>query len=299
MSVKFNVDTQVIYNIGDPMDHSCATYMHNAVYKLMNVNAVNLTTIIPKGGLSQFIEAAKTLGSAGFDLTTPHKADIVPFLDECEPAAAAFRCVNCVKIENGKLSGIGVDGIGLALAVKSRFGSLEGKKVLVLGAGSVAGLAVNELCKAGVSKITIANRTVEKAAFIAETIHNLHGFTCDCGPMEREFLLEAAKDATLVVQCTSTGRPEHAEYPGLCVTEVLPQDCKVVDVLYPDTQLLSAARARGLETMNGQRMMVFQQIPKMKFRFGIDFPEKLLPEVDEAVAVGVTMVKFRNEHQEK
>ena len=112
MAVKFTVDTQVIFNVGNPMDHSCSTYMHNAVYALANVNAVNLTAVIPKGGLSQFIEAAKVLKSTGFDLTTPHKADIVPFLDECEPAAAAFRCVNCVKIKNGRLSGIGVDGVG-------------------------------------------------------------------------------------------------------------------------------------------------------------------------------------------
>ena len=51
--------------------------------------------------------------------------------------------------------------------------------------------------------------------------------------------------------------------------------------------------------MNGQRMMVYQQIPKMKFRFGIDFPAELLPEVEEAVAVGVTMVQFRNSRHVK
>lgn len=299
MPLKFNVDTQVIYNIGDPMDHSCATYMHNAVYALANVNAVNLTTIIPKGGLEKFIEAARTLGAAGFDLTTPHKADIVPFLDACEPAAAAFRCVNCVKFEGEKLIGMGVDGIGLSLAVQARFGPVKGKAVLILGAGAVAGLAANELCKSGAARIFIANRTEEKARFIAQTLQQMHGFTCVCGPMEESFLREAAAAADLVIQCTSTGRPGEERYPALDVVQYLRPSCKVVDVLYPDTQLLEACRERGLETMNGQRMMVYQQIPKMKFRFGIDFPEELLPEVEEAVAVGVTMVQFRNSHRKK
>lgn len=296
MPVKFDVDTQIIYNIGDPMAHSCATFMHNAVYNLANINAVNLTAVIPKGGLEKFIEAARTLGVAGFDLTTPHKSDIVPFLDECEPAAAAFRCVNCVKFEAGRMIGMGVDGIGLSLATQAQFGPVKGKRVLILGAGAVAGLAANEFFMAGAKEITIANRTVERAWHIAETIEKLHGYTCTCCPMEERFLREAAEQADLLVQCTSVGRLSEKPYPGLCVVDALPSHCKVVDVLYPDTQLLAACRQRGLETMTGQRMMVYQQIAKMKFRFGIDFPETLLPEVEEAVAVGVTMVQFRNQH---
>ncbi|MDE7244148.1 MAG: hypothetical protein K2O18_09255, partial [Oscillospiraceae bacterium] len=219
MPVKFNVDTRVIYNIGDPMAHSCATYMHNAVYALANVNAVNLTAVIPKGGLPEFIQAAKVLGAAGFDLTTPHKADIVPFLDECEPAAELFRCVNCVKIEDGKLIGMGVDGVGLRMAVERRFGSAAGKRVLILGGGAVAGLAAAEFCKAGAAGLTIANRTVEKAEQIAKKIQSLYGFSCACGPLEKAFLQKAAGEADLVVQCTSTGRLGEAEYPALCAVD--------------------------------------------------------------------------------
>lgn len=297
MPVKYDVDTKIIYNIGDPMGHSCATFMHNAVYQLANLNAVNLTVIVPKGGLEKFIEAAYTLGAAGFDLTTPHKSDIVRYLDECEPAAAAFQCVNCVKIENSRLIGIGVDGIGLSLATQAQFGPVKGKRILILGAGAVAGLAANEFALADAKEITIANRTLEKAEHIAETIEKLHGYTCcRCCPIEADFLRDVAGQVDLVVQCTSIGRLTEAPHPGLCIVDALPSHCAVVDVLYPDTQLLAACRCRGLRTMNGQRMMVYQQIAKMKFRFGIDFPESLLPEVEEAVAVGVTMVQFRNQH---
>ena len=295
MPVKYDVDTKIIYNIGDPMAHSCATFMHNAVYQLANLNAVNLTAIIPKGGLKKFIEAAHTLGAAGFDLTTPHKSDIVRYLDECEPAAAAFQCVNCVKIEKGRLIGIGVDGIGLNLAMQAQFGPVKDKRILILGAGAVAGLAANEFALAGAKEITIANRTVEKAQHIAETIERLHDYTCLCCSIEERFLRRQRNKWILWYSVRPLGVWEKNHYPGLCIVDALPNHCAVVDVLYPDTQLLAACRRRGLRTMNGQHMMVYQQIAKMKFRFGIDFPEKLLPEVAEAVAIGVTMVQFRNQ----
>ena len=71
MRLKYDVDTKILFQIGDPLDQCCATYLHNALYEFANINAVNLSVPVPKGGLGDFVKAAKTIHAAGFDLTMP------------------------------------------------------------------------------------------------------------------------------------------------------------------------------------------------------------------------------------
>jgi shikimate dehydrogenase len=293
MNVKYNVDTKVIYNIGDPLDHSIAPFLFSKVYQYMNLNAVNLAAVIPRGKLAGFIQAARTLGCPGADLTSPHKRDIIPFLDECEPAAKAFGCVNTVKIKGDKLIGIGLDGSGLSLAVQNRLGPVGDRRALVLGAGPVAGLAAHELCLSGVSHISIANRTVEKARDIAETIESMHGVPCAYGPLEDAFLSETAKKAGIALQCTSLGRKGEAGLASYGFVSGLPADCFAVDVLYPETQFLAACARHNLKSLNGLCMMLYQQIPKIKFHFGVDVPQTAIPAFEEAAEVAVTLIRFR------
>ena len=43
MRLKYDVDTKILFQIGDPLDQCCATYLHNALYEFANINAVNLS----------------------------------------------------------------------------------------------------------------------------------------------------------------------------------------------------------------------------------------------------------------
>ena len=98
MRVKYNVDTHLIFQIGDPVDHATAPFLHNAMYDLANVNAICTPVFVPRGHLPEFIQAVKTIGASGFDITMPHKSDIIPLLDECDEASRVFNCVNHVKL---------------------------------------------------------------------------------------------------------------------------------------------------------------------------------------------------------
>ena len=46
MRVKYDTDTQLLFQIGDPLDHACACYIHNRMYELANLNAVNLNVVV-------------------------------------------------------------------------------------------------------------------------------------------------------------------------------------------------------------------------------------------------------------
>ncbi|MDO4269466.1 MAG: saccharopine dehydrogenase NADP-binding domain-containing protein [Eubacteriales bacterium] len=293
--MKYNVDTRLVFQVGDPMDQGCATFLHNAMYSYANLNAVCVTAVIPKGGLPPFIEAVRTLGADGFDLTMPHKTDILAYLDECDEASRAFRCVNHVKLRGGRLIGTGLDGAGMGMSVEAKLGAdVKGRHLLLIGAGAVAGPIAADLCMRGVSRVTIVNRTVEKAKYIAETLGRLYGVPCEYAPLCAEALNELAPQADLVVQCTSLGGGSWGSLESLDFVTRLPKHCAAADVLYPDTEFLQKARQAGLQTIDGRGMLFYQQLAMIDFRFGVKLPPAALLEAEEAVELAVAMRELRN-----
>lgn len=296
MRVKYNIDTKLVYQIGYPMHQGCASILHNAMFDYANVNAVCLALEVPKGGLGPFIEAAKTMGIEGFDITMPHKTDIIPFLDECDEASRAFRCVNHVKIRNGKLIGIGLDGVGMGMSIAHKAkGELRGRHALIIGAGAVAGPIAADLCTRGIREVTIVNRTVEKAEYIAKTLHDLYGVETHYGPMAPEVLDEVAPKIGLVVQCTSLGGNYAKGNIYLGFVSKLPADCIAADVLFPTTSFLEEAKRNHLQTINGEGMMYYQELALIDFRFGIKMPFEAMDEAEEALKIGIAVRDMRNE----
>lgn len=295
MRLKYDVDTQILFQIGEPLDQCCATYLHNALYEFCNINAVNLSVPVPKGGLAAFVQAAKVIGAAGFDLTMPHKTDIIPFLDECDPASRAFQCVNHVKIRDGRLIGVGLDGAGMGLSLEYERGDIAGRHALIIGAGAVAGPIAADLCTRGIRKFTIVNRTVQKAEYIADTLRDIYGAEIQAGPFTEEYLSQAAPDISLAVQCTCLGGGAHWEaFPHLGFVKLLPKDCIAAEVLYPDTAFLSAARERGLPTVSGKGMLYQQQLAMMEFYFGVKLGPDALEAAIEGLEVAIALRGARN-----
>lgn len=186
--------------------------------------------------------------------------------------------------------------MGSAIAEKA--GSLKGKKVLLLGAGSVAGPIGADLCQRGVSEVFVANRTVEKAKKTAETIGDYFGVKTGYGELTEEYLAGAASQADLVVQCTSLGMAGSAQqYQSLRFMERLHKDVLCADVLYPNTAFLDRAKALGLPVLNGLGMLLNQQIAMIEFRFGIKLPQKCLLQAEEALACAVTLRDLRDQRR--
>ena len=66
---------------------------------------------------------------------------------------------------------IGANAVSVSYAAvelaKKIFGSIENKHVLILGAGKMGELAIQNLHGSGASKVTVMNRTFEKAEELA------------------------------------------------------------------------------------------------------------------------------------
>ncbi|MDR2088694.1 MAG: hypothetical protein LBP73_05000 [Clostridiales Family XIII bacterium] len=298
MRLKYTVHTKLYFLIGDPMDHACSPYVNNMMYEYANLDAVCIPAVVPKGKLEPFISAVRLMNLPGFYLTMPHKTDIIEYLDDAEEMSLLFNSVNHVRNDGGKLVGIGLDGVGQAANIERAAGgpgSLADKKALILGAGSVAGPIAGDLCKRGIKKFAIANRTVEKARAVVAALKKYDsGVTAVCGPLHDGFLSEAARDADVVAQCTSLGLAGGCEdYDSLDFMKKLPSHCIAADVLYPTSGFLETARTLGLRRVDGTGMSLMQQKEIMKFQFGIDLPDSFLFEGEEAFATAVALRDLR------
>lgn len=298
MRVKYNPDTKLYFLIGDPMSHSCTALVNNTMFERAGQNAVCIPVTVPKGKLPEFIKAAKLLGVAGFYLTMPHKEDIISHLDECDAMSEKFRSVNHVKIVDGKLIGIGLDGLGMGISIEKEAGALENRSALMIGAGSVAGPIAADLCGRGIKKLMIANRTIEKAEMIANLIEEIFpDVEVICGRLENSFLSECAQHCDIAVQCTSLGMnsPDHADFESLQFVEAFSGRCLAADVLYPTSSFLEKAKACGLKTINGIWMTLNQQKEIMKFQFGVNVTDKDILEAEEAFRIAITVRELREE----
>ncbi|MBJ6751434.1 shikimate dehydrogenase [Geomonas anaerohicana] len=252
--------TTVTGIIGWPVSHSLSPVLHNAAFQALGLDWIYVPFPVTPERLAEGIAGLKSVGVAGFSVTIPHKVAIIPLLDQVTPEAELIGAVNTVVAREGKLIGYNTDGIGLIAAVREKLSfDPAGKHILVLGAGGAARSAVVSLALAGAAGVTIANRSHDPAAALAqlvaarlpETRFATRGLDClsDAGFMG---------GFDLVVNTTSVGMAGDS-FPGLALSALKPGGC-LYDMVYapPVTPLLAEARALGIPCANGLAMLVAQ-----------------------------------------
>jgi len=277
-----NVDaeTRLFGVIGSPISHSLSPAIFNACFARQKINSLYLHVLLEGGQehFDEFLDNIRTrqwLGFNGFSVTIPHKANALDYArsagESLEALAVDIGAVNTLKVGlNGRVSGYNTDYAGAMDALASSPGTgkieLHNIKVAVAGAGGAGRAVVAGLANVG-AKITIYNRTVEKAKGLAEE------FGCKYASLDE---LEQM-DATVVINCTSVGM-----YPDVDATPV-PVGClrpgmTVFDTIYNpvETLLLKHARAAGAGTINGVEMFIRQAMAQFKLFTGSEADEDVM-----------------------
>ena len=73
--------------IGDPVYHSLSPSMQNAAFNSLNLNCTYIAFRVPKGELEESINALRAIGVSGFNVTIPHKLDILKYMDDLDATA--------------------------------------------------------------------------------------------------------------------------------------------------------------------------------------------------------------------
>ncbi len=266
--------TRLAAVIGWPVRHSLSPTIHNAAFRALGIDWVYTALEVAPGGGAAAVEAMRTFGLGGLNVTMPHKADVAGVVDRASPVAAALGAVNTVVAHAGELVGESTDGAGLlaALACDHSFDP-SGRRGLVLGAGGAARSAVLALAAAGASQVTVVARRPEQAA-VAVALAGASGRAGAAGDVA---------GADLVINAT----PVADRLPLDVVADDLGPGQLVVDLLYdpPVTALAEAARRRGATVANGVGMLVHQAALSFRLWTGEEMP---LDVVETAVAAELT-----------
>ena len=277
-NIKLDINTKVVLNIGDPMGKTNAPRAYNKLFSDLDMNAIMLPLEVPKGGLEDFLGACKCMNIRYFSPTMPHKKDIIPLLDDVDESSRMFQSVNAVKIdENGISHGMGFDGKGAVGAILSSGISLAGKRAVMLGSGSISGVIGLELSRNGVKHLTILNRTLEKAEEIARILNESTPMAAEAGKSTPEELDKASRSADIFLQLTPLGMAGfHTKHNYIGFVDLLPDHCAVFDVIINpvDTEIIAAAKKRGLKTVPGMKMLAGQMKEIFRFMFDVELTEE-------------------------
>jgi shikimate dehydrogenase len=242
--------------------------MQNAAFAAHGIDATYELQPIDSDEVPAFFAEARGPDWLGFGVTAPYKQVAMSHLDEVEPGAAAIGAVNNgVRRDDGSLVGFNTDALGFMSAVESTGVSVAGRRAVVVGAGGAARAVVWALLDAGVESVFVANRTLERARGLAESLSG-YGDVMS-GSLDDPKLTAALESAAIAVNATTVGMTTDAvafEVAGL------PESSLVFDLVYvpPMTPLVRAATARGLQVCNGMEMLVRQGEVAFERWTGID-----------------------------
>jgi shikimate dehydrogenase len=257
--------------IGWPVDHSLSPVLHGYWLNEYKIDGKYEREAIRPGELTR--EKLEWLRDekkwTGLNVTVPHKETAFKLADSKGPGALATGAANLlVFAKEGRIIAQNTDGIGLVDSLEREPSNLRlgGKNIVVLGAGGAARGIVEALYGRSVAKITVLNRHVEKAERLIENASR-HRTNVKFESRSLADWESAAKGAWLVINTTSAGMKGSASL-NLDLS-VLQNDAIVCDIVYNPlkTQLLKAAKARGLATIDGLGMLMYQAAPSFQAFF--------------------------------
>jgi 3-dehydroquinate dehydratase / shikimate dehydrogenase len=252
---RIGTDTTVFGVIADPVGHSLSPHVHNAAFQAKGIDAVYVPFRVPGDALDQFMKDAPRMGIKGLSVTIPHKESIARHLTKVDPAVKSIAAVNTVVFEGSEVLGYNTDYNAAMDCLEYTIGDiganpspLNGKRVLVLGAGGVARPIVYGLRKRG-ALTTIASRTMSRAERLA--------LAFDAKAVDWEGRHRGNFD--ILINCTPIGMHPNVDESPIQKTFLKPA-MLVFDTVYnpESTLLVKDARSRNCGVITGVEMFVRQ-----------------------------------------
>lgn len=274
--------SQVAALIGNPVGHSVSPQLHSLISKSTGFPLTYLPFKVDPQDLESAVKGINALGFTGFNVTIPYKCDVIKYLDGISKEARLIGAVNTVKCSREGTYGYNTDADGFAKAFQKETGSdLKGKTILIIGAGGASRAVSVKAAIDGAEKIYIVNRSIEKAASIAEIINkNVRSCAFAYGLQELEHD-ELSSACNVIVNTTSLGMHPNVDALPVKKDFEFNKSQIVCDIIYNPlkTRFLKLAEEYGCVTVNGLGMLFFQGIAAYEIWTGVKCDDGLLNEL--------------------
>ena len=253
--------------IGWPVSHSLSPVLHGHWLAEHDIDGAMVPLAAGREDFTVVIDGLRRAGFRGVNVTVPHKESAFAIAHSVDDAASVAGAANLLVFENGKIIGRNTDGIGLAESLRENIGKLDGKSVVLLGAGGAARGAILALEMLGAASIHLLNRDAHRARTLASSLASQ--LKAPVYPGSLDDWKNVAGDAALVVNSTSAGMGKN---PSLDIDlGALPKGAAVCDIVYNplETKLLKDATTHGHKTIDGLGMLMHQAVPSFEAFFGV------------------------------
>ena len=253
--------------IGTPIIQVRSPLNYNRYFAEHGIDAVMIAMDVPADQVKAHFEHMRTLPNFGGCIATiPHKPAAADCMDEMSQRAGDLAAVNVVRVENGRLIGDMVDGLGFMVAAKTNGLDVRGRRVAIIGGGVTGAAIALALAEAGAAEIVIKEIRTERHGFLERLLRNTAPQT------KISFELTGLKGFDVVVNATPVGMNDDPNVPF--PTDSLSSPTLVADVVTNPkvTPWLAAGLAKGCRVQYGVEM-ADGQFGLMGRHMGLDIPD--------------------------
>ncbi len=257
-----NAQTKLCLLLGNPVEHSLSPLLHNTAYSVLKMNYVYLASRVEENRVGAAVSGLRALSVAGANVTSPHKAAVIPYLDSLTEEAKSISSVNTIINREGHLHGTSTDGAGFYQALKHSAPDYDIKQPLVvIGAGGAARAIAYTMAGSGADEILIVNRSIDKARNLAALISRNTGTKrCSALALEDDRLVKELKRFRLFVYTLPTDLDHFIAM--LCKSGLDFSHSICFDLRYSpaESYVLQQFKLLGGRSYNGLEMLLWQAI---------------------------------------
>lgn len=282
MSTRISGRTKTIALIGTPVEHSMSPAMHNTAFDHLGIDAIYTAYNVSEAGLAAAVKGMAEMGFAGYNVTVPHKAKIMSFLDDVSDAAKFIGSVNTVVIENGKSIGHNTDGLSFTETLKQSDISPAGLNLVVADINAEGPAYITQSAIEGARRITVLTKAssvplakngygrIAEATNCCIEVYDIDDYGAYASRLN---------EAKVFCNATRIGASPKEHLTPL-PAHLLHADLTIIDTIYSPrvTRLMRDAQISGCKTIGGLTLLLNQAALAEKLWLGCDMPQNLIRE---------------------
>lgn len=252
MTINLNGATRLYPLLGDPIKYARSPDWLSKHMAKRGMNCISLPMEVPEGQLKVVMDGlAASMNVDGLSLTMPHKITGVEYCATLSETSQMLGVVSAIRRnKDGSWYGHTTDGDAFVKAQIDNGATVDGAKVLVMGAGGAGSAIVISMLEQGAAEVAVYDLDRARSERIVGLLKDKVG--------DRVRVAETNDPAgfNLVSNATSMGMDDNDPMP--IDGDKLTADMFVGDVIagHGDTKIIKAAKAAGCKTADGDAMVV-------------------------------------------
>ncbi|EHI70367.1 shikimate dehydrogenase [Streptococcus ictaluri] len=288
MTERLTGHSLLVALLANPARHSLSPKMHNAAYKLLNLDYAYMAFEVEQDNFPDAVQAIRALGIRGANVSMPYKEAIIPFLDEISPLAKLVGAVNTVVNKDGKghLVGYNTDGRGAVQSLLEAGIPIKDQIITLTGAGGAGKAVAAQLAFDGAKEVRLFNRqskTFQEAQSLVTALNEETAAKVSLTDLaDQQAFQKALETSTIYIDATGLGMTVKGATSLIKDPKAIGADLTVMDLVYEPSETLLLAMAKEVgakKTINGLGMLLYQGAEAFKLITGQDMPVAAVREL--------------------